>query len=253
MPKLLLTLFTIIGLFSVRPANAEPQIEVSYANAETASSSSLKKELQSTDVVTLIVNTLNEEFVFTDSVYLVFGGEEGPHFDPNTNTIQVPYSFLEEVESRFDAANYSETGVDVDTATLDVLAHTLIHEFAHAFIFMHEIPVVGREEDAADALATVLLTEYFESGAEIAISAADMFDLESEDRQEFEEADFWDEHSLDSQRYYSTLCHVYGSNPEAFEHIPKELGFDTERAELCIFEFESIAKSWFTLLQPYKK
>lgn len=56
---------------------------------------------------------------------------------------------------------------------------------------MYDLAIVGKEEDATDALATILLIEFFEQGQEIARSAADLFDLESSDIQTFEEADFW--------------------------------------------------------------
>lgn len=243
----------LLAFVCLNTAYAEPRIDVVYLDTGSKMQTAVKKDLQASEVIATVVNTLNDEFVFNDTVRLVFGGEDGPLFDPSSNKISVPYDFIDEVRTRFIKAKYHETGIDEETATMDVLAHTLIHEFAHAFIFMHEIPVLGREEDAADSLATVLLAEFFENGQEIAISAADLFDLESEDRTELEAADFWDEHSLESQRFYSTLCHVYGSNPLRFADMPNELGFPEERAELCIMEFENIAKSWFTLLQPHRK
>lgn len=242
-----------LALMLLSTAYAEPRLDIVYRDANSPLESAIKEDLQSSELVTAVVEILNEEFVFLDSIKLVFGDEDGPLFDPQSNKISVPYTFVDDVRSRFASDNYSETDIDEKTASMDVLAHTLIHEFAHAFIFMHEIPVLGREEDAADALATVLLVEYFDNGQDIAISAADLFDLESEDRIELEAADFWGEHSLDSQRFYSTLCHVYGSDPVEFTGLPESLGFSEERAELCIEEFRSITSSWFALLQPYRK
>ncbi len=104
------------------------------------------------------------------------------------------------------------------------------------------------------AMATILLVA--SCGASIwplDISAADLFDLESENRPELEDANFWDEHSLDSQRFYSTLCHVYDNNPAQFESLPEEPGFSEERAEMCIIEFAGLSKSWSKLLEPYRK
>ncbi|MCW9000601.1 MAG: DUF4344 domain-containing metallopeptidase, partial [Kangiellaceae bacterium] len=65
---------------------------------------------------------------------------------------------------------------------------------------------------------------------EIALSAADLFYLESEDRTELDEQDFWGEHSLDLQRYYSTLCHVYGSDPDKYKAILEQDYFSEYRA-----------------------
>lgn len=243
----------ILAFVCMEAANAEPRFDVIYIDSSSSIDSSIKQDLLSSELIKSVVETLNEEFTFLDTIELVFGEEDGPLFDSRSNKISVPYAFVDEVRTRFTNANYKETGIDEKTASMDVLAHTIIHEFAHAFIFMHEIPVLGREEDAADSLATVLLAEYFANGQEIVISAADLFDLESEDRTELEAADFWDEHSLDRQRFYSTLCHVYGSNPEQYAELPDSLGFSMERAELCVEEFDAITKSWSTLLEPHRK
>ncbi|PJE80307.1 hypothetical protein CI610_00686 [invertebrate metagenome] len=68
-----------------------------------------------------------------------------------------------------------------EEAALDVLAHTLLHEFGHALINMNHIPVVVKEEDAADGFATYLLIEILPGGLNTLLTAADMFELEGED------------------------------------------------------------------------
>ncbi|HPY42528.1 MAG TPA: DUF4344 domain-containing metallopeptidase, partial [Thiolinea sp.] len=148
---------------------------------------------------------------------------------------------------------YEETGVSAQDAMLDAVQHTLFHELAHALIAMYDLPIVGKEEDAADNLATVLLIEYLDDGAEVAISAADLFDLEGEDVKELSEADFWDEHSLDTQRYYTTMCHIYGSDPKKYKDVKVDAGFDKERAETCSDDYELVRENWFKLLKPIMK
>jgi hypothetical protein len=124
----------------------------------------------------------------------------------------------------------------------------IFHGIVHAFIAQYQFPVLGKEEDAADNLATVLLIEFFEDGREIVLSAADFFNLISSGRSEVTEEDFWDEHSLDEQRYYSMLCMVYGSDPEKYSSLKKETGFPDDRAELRVEEYENMSESWFSLL-----
>lgn len=223
-------------------------------NAPTDSTEQqIRKKLEKSDSVKDVVKLINESFRLAAPLYIIFGADDGPLYDPELNSILIPYVFLEEIKSRFKKANYASSGVSNEEASMDALMHTLFHELAHALIAMHEIPVVGKEEDAADALANILLIEYFEDGQEIVISAADLFDLESEDRETLQEEDFWDEHSLDAQRYYSGLCYVYGSDPEEYAHVAKEAGFSKERAESCISEYEITAENWFALLDSYLK
>ena len=51
----------------------------------------------------------------------------------------------------------------------------LAHEFAHALIHNFELPVLGREEDAADGIATVVLLKAEEGGL-YAIDAAEFWE-----------------------------------------------------------------------------
>ena len=103
-------------------------------------------------------------------------------------------------------------------------------------------------------MASVLLLEYVDNGARIALNAAEMFGLESEGYEWFEESDFWSEHSLEIQRYYTTLCHVYGSDPDSHKDlINDEYGLSAERAENCEVEFERLRSGWLGVLKPYLK
>lgn len=228
------------------------QAQVIYESPADADEAAIATRLQEAGDVEALVAFINETFDLPQPLDIIFGGEYGPLYDPETNEIYIPYTFLIEVQERFAVAEYADSmGVTAEEATTHALMHTLFHELAHALIAMYELPIVGREEDAADSLATLLLIEFYEDGRDIAISAADLFDLESADRDEFGEEDFWGEHSLDAQRYYSILCHVYGSDPEAYDHIRTDTGFSDERAELCIQEYETLARNWFLLLEPY--
>lgn len=232
---------------------ASTEAEFVYEKPLNSTDLAVHAELQSSGTVESVVEFINGQFILSESLTFLIGGDDGPLFDPEANEIIIPYAFVEEVNNRFDAAKYSETGVSEEDATEDALMHTLFHEFAHAIIFMHEIPVLGKEEDAADTLATVLLIEFFDNGQEIALSAADLFGLESEDKDELTDEDFWDEHSLDDQRYFSTLCHIYGSDPKAYSDLLKQADISQDRADLCIEEYGQISRSWLKLLEPYMK
>lgn len=182
---------------------------------------------------------------FAKPVKVLHEVEEGPLFDPVTQEIWMPGSFADTIKSYFD---------DVDAPVADVYFHTLMHEIGHVLYDQYDLPLLAREEDAADALASVLLLEYVENGATIALNAADMFGHESEAYEWFEQSDFWSEHSLDIQRYYSTICHVYGSDPDLHEDLVNdEYGLSEERASACQAEYERLSAGWLSILEPYLK
>jgi len=249
-------LFAVTVLFSSVSIAADNVI-VRYQQTYDAQLQPIVKKLQSDSSIQDAISLMNDEFTFPKPLTIVFGSEDGPLYDPAVNDILIPYTFLDEVEQRFKAVNYASDDAGkanpatLNQAVMDVVIHTLFHELAHALIATYELPIVGKEEDAADNLAAVLAIEYFENGAEIAISAADLFYLEGDEIVEFEEADFWDEHSLDLQRYYATLCHVYGSDDVTYAYLLAEAGFSDERGELCIDDYQRTANNWVTLLGAY--
>lgn len=245
-------LLLLLCVFSLSSVQAEG-ILLSYESATHPNDIKIKKRLQKTVLLHKSIDFLNDHFILPETLHVNFGGEDGPLYDPQTKEILIPYVFLEEIEQRFRKDNYEKTGVSIEEATTDALIHTLFHEFAHAIIDMHNLPVLGKEEDAADSLAVYLLIEHFDNGGEMAISAADLFDLESDDTNILTDEDFWGEHSLDDQRYFSTLCQVYGSQPKEYDYIVKEALLSEERADLCIEEYDQIANSWFRLLVPFTK
>jgi len=249
-------LFAVTVLISSVSLAADNVI-VRYQQTNDAQLQPIVKKLQSNSSIQDAISLMNDEFTFPKPLTIVFGSDDGPLYDPAVNDILIPYTFLDEVEQRFKAVNYASDDkgkanpAELNQAVMDVVIHTLFHELAHALIATYELPIVGKEEDAADNLAAVLAIEYFENGAEIAISAADLFYLEGDEIVEFEDADFWDEHSLDLQRYYATLCHVYGSDDVTYAYLLAEAGFSDERGELCIDDYQRTANNWVTLLGAF--
>jgi len=228
-------------------------IQVEYKTPKNKVEQQILKDLQFTGVIDSWAGIINEEFVLPEQLRLVIGSNDGPLFDPEKVAIEIPYSFVSETKEQFIAEKYRKTEGSGLDATMDILLHTLFHEFSHAIIVLYDLPITGREEDAADGLATLLLIEFFEDGQEIALSAADLFDLQSQEIAILEDQDFWDEHSLDAQRYYSTLCYVYGSAPGLYDGILQDAGLPAERKEFCLEEYDNLYNAWFTLLKPYLK
>jgi hypothetical protein len=129
------------------------------------------------------------------------------------------------------------------------------HEIGHLLVGELGLPVLGKEEDAADSLATLLLLQQgTEEGNQALIDAADGWYLTEMDRgDEFETSDFYDEHSLDIQRAYQVVCLSVGYDPESFSTLAAEYDMDADRQERCAFDYDSAANSWGGLLEPHYK
>jgi hypothetical protein len=141
---------------------------------------------------------------------------------------------------------------DAKNAIIGSVVSTFLHETGHALIDQLELPMVGREEDAADQLSTVILVASGDEGNAMAIEGAYSFIAESEAGQDDdEETPFWDEHSLDEQRFYNSICLIYGSDPDGWDDLVGEDDLPEERAERCPDEYALISSSWNRLLEPY--
>ncbi|MEJ1413101.1 MAG: DUF4344 domain-containing metallopeptidase [Candidatus Sedimenticola sp. (ex Thyasira tokunagai)] len=215
MKLLNITRAILLYFIFISTAFADSKAQVVFESTVKLDEKIIQNNLQSSEDILSFEQLINDTFKISQPLYFVFGGDDGPLYDTENNEIIIPYLFIKEIKSRFTKNKYFQTGVTVDEATIDALIHTMFHELAHALVAMYDLPVLGKEEDAADALATLLLIDSYQDGQEIAISAADLFDLESQDIKAIQEEDFWDEHSLDAKRYYSTICLVYGSSPAA--------------------------------------
>ncbi|GAD88331.1 hypothetical protein VHA01S_004_01040 [Vibrio halioticoli NBRC 102217] len=192
---------------------------------------------------------VEEVLPFNNAMTLVYGGDEGPLYDPSIHTLFIPYSFILEAQHYF---SQNRPADEVNQGVLDTLMHTLLHEAGHALVADVEIPILGREEDAVDNLATIIMLEYLEDGAQVAINAADMFSYESEEGSEYYDfGEYVGDHSFDLQRYFATLCLVYGSDPKAHADLLNEVEGDylAEQKEMCEENYQNLSFNWHQYLK----
>jgi hypothetical protein len=134
----------------------------------------------------------------------------------------------------------------------------LYHELGHALIDAYHLPVLGQEEDAADALSAVISLKYLPQGYQVLVDAADFFNL-LDKVIGTDSSSYWDEHDLNKQRYYRLLCFAYGKFPKQVEQKIKYYyqsalnTFIEERSDYCHYGYNDIYFSWMLLLQPYLK
>jgi hypothetical protein len=142
----------------------------------------------------------------------------------------------------------------VEFVTGNVL-FVLAHETAHALISVFEIPVIGREEDGADALATVISIKMANSFQDrVVINAArGWFLSDQRDRKEGVPTVFYDEHGLDLQRAYNVVCLLVGGAPDKFMTLAHEVKLPPERQKTCKFDYSNAEWSWGEVLKPHKR
>lgn len=176
-------------------------------------------------------------------------GEENAFYDTETRSITMCYELFNQLGTMF--ADPEQSDEEVGEAILGAAFFIFLHEFGHSLIHLLDLPVTGKEEDAVDDFATLVLINAHEEKA--AASAISHFGTLAD---EYESGDsgnlaFWDEHSLNAQRVYSIACLLYGSDPEAFATLVGDDGLPEERAARCPDEYRQKSRAWDKLLGPH--
>jgi hypothetical protein len=199
-----------------------------------------------------LIDLLNERLALPFDIVIAFKKCDRPDsfYDNESHEITVCYDLLD--ESYFLFVGQIRDQATLNEAVRGSVTYTVCHEIGHALIDVWRLPVTGKEEDAADQVAALLLIENVEGGQQMVLDAARFFKRYA-DFALGEEKLYWDEHSLDEQRFYNILCMLYGHNAKTYSYLIQEGSLPLARAELCNEDYEKIRTSWQTLLAPYMK
>ncbi len=144
-----------------------------------------------------------------------------------------------------------------DDTALFVVGNTLFavyHELGHALIDLLDLPVVGREEDAVDGFAAVMMIPPDPDPVrdQLIVAVADGWRLQSERTGDgVDPSPLWAEHALSEQRYFAVICWMVGSDQEGFFDLAQESGMPVERIETCADDFDRMKAGWQDLLEGH--
>nr|MBA3820566.1 hypothetical protein [Deltaproteobacteria bacterium] len=167
-------------------------------------------------------------------------------YDPIGKRIIVCYELLDYFVGIFKADAKSEA--ELGNAVMGATMFGFFHEVGHGLIDLLDLPAVGREEDSADQLATLILIASGEGGVAQALAGAYWFQQQSKGEHS---TPFWDEHAFDQQRFYNIMCLIFGSDPKQHGDFIKSGTLPMARAMRCPDEYKKIKKAWEKLLAPH--
>ncbi|HET7231024.1 MAG TPA: DUF4344 domain-containing metallopeptidase [Longimicrobium sp.] len=170
-------------------------------------------------------------------------GESNAFYRPETGVVTVCFELVDDLDHLFEGDR------DRDQSVNDALLFTTMHEVGHALVNVLDLPITGREEDAVDQLAAIILVDGAEDGDEAAINGVRGLP----DDGQMDDLAFADEHALNGQRFYNVLCLVYGQDPDAYQEWIHDGTLPPERAQRCPAEYDQTRAAWQKLLQPYLK
>jgi hypothetical protein len=144
-------------------------------------------------------------------------------------------------------------GVQRGDAIVGAVIDTLLHESGHGMFDLLDIPVMGREEDAADFFSIYLMLQFPPEDARRLIEGI-AFNMGSEAREDFSgrpaPQKFAGPHGSNVQRHYNVLCLAYAANQALFNNeVPA--GLPAWRASDCGDEWAMLQRAFTKLILPH--
>ena len=146
--------------------------------------------------------------------------------------------------------------VTASDAVIGQLFFALAHEFGHATFDAFDIPVFGREEDAADQFATYYMLQFGEDRAHRLITGA-AFSYREYIRNHRQKPNvtlplltFSSDHGAPEQRFYNLLCLAYGYDAKLFDRVAAEY-LPKSRAKNCRYEYAAVRYAYKQLVVPH--
>jgi hypothetical protein len=133
------------------------------------------------------------------------------------------------------------------------LLFVLCHEIAHAAITQMGLPVLGREEDAADSFASLRMIRLGSdfSHRVLADAAEGWFLSNRRDQLAGDKINYYDEHGIDLQRAYQIVCFMVGSDKDQFKDLASETKLPEARQDRCAGDYSNASYSWDLVLKPH--
>lgn len=214
-----------------------------------------------------IAKTLNSTFKITKPFKITCKecGVVNAFYNSNTKELEICYEIFEDIRKKYE--KYTSNPDSLGTRIGYTFSFILYHEIGHALIDFFDIPLTGKEEDAADYFAFYILgSNDVDEGVSACLEGANFFkemhnDMLSDtayqrinkEGKALDVLPFWDEHSFNLQRYYSINSLLFGSNPDKYQDLYYDGKIGYRRPGNAIQEYQKIKRGWTKVLQNYIK
>jgi hypothetical protein len=166
------------------------------------------------------------------------------------DAVTVCYEYLDDIRQNAPQTT-TPAGVTHAVAIVGPTLEVFLHEVGHAVFDYLGVPVLGREEDAADQFAAYILLQFGKQDARRLITGVAYTEYVEASKPSTKKNPFADEHGLPAQRFYNYLCLAYGADAKLFADVVEKGYLPKERAEGCADEYEQVTWAMKKLIWPY--
>jgi hypothetical protein len=175
-------------------------------------------------------------------------GESNAWYDGDSVT--VCYEFLADLLKNALEGTLPST-ITQDDAILGPFMDVFLHESGHAVFDQLKVPVLGREEDAADLFSAYIMLQLGKEDARRLI-LGNVYQYKADVvNPQVPLTKYADEHGIPAQRFFNVLCIAYGADQKLFADVVEKGYLPKKRAEGCDLEYEQTAFAFKKLIGPY--
>jgi hypothetical protein len=171
-------------------------------------------------------------------------------------TVNICYEYLASLV-KYAPKETTPAGVTHSDAIVGQLLFVVAHEMGHALFELLEIPVFGREEDAADQFAAYFILRLGNERAPALIGGAAyayqgfMKDFAENPKIAVPLETFSSTHGAPEERFYNLLCTAYGSDPDRFGYVVENKYLPKTRSGNCRYEYKVLTKAVRSQILPH--
>jgi hypothetical protein len=166
--------------------------------------------------------------------------------------VTVCYEYLDELWKNMPEQTTATGAAPID-ALIGPFVDVFLHEAAHALFDILNVPVFGREEDAADQFSAYVMLRFGKAEARrLILGSAHQYKGDLTDKTvSLDLKKFSDEHGTPAQRFFNVLCIAYGADDKLFADLVDKGYLPKERAEGCEGEYRQVAHAMTRLIGPH--
>lgn len=249
-------------LMAVAPngAVAQPkpnQIRIEYVQPTNPAHRPIYEQMKQAEVLEFVQKALNPIRLPRTLMLSLKGCDGVVNAWYDGEAVTVCYEYIDEI-----LKNTPSKKMPLGITKLDTLAGPLLdvfmHEAGHAVFDILDVPIFGREEDAADQFSAYVMLQFDKERARKLILGTAyqyttdiQFSADTQRPQVLALKKFSDEHGIPAQRFYNVLCMAYGADPKLFADVVEENYLPKDRAEACHDEYEQVTFAFKKLIEPH--
>ena len=176
-------------------------------------------------------------------------------YDRAGSSVNLCYEYLDEI-LQYAPKETTPAGITRPDAIIGQFLFVTAHEMGHAVFDKYNVPIFGREEDAADQFAAYVMLQFGQGQPRRLIGGAahsyrEFFkEFKQNSSVSIPLAAFSSAHGAPETRFYNLLCTAYGADPIVFDDVVENGYLPEARARGCKNEYNLLMRSFRREIRP---